>query len=112
MAHWQIQEEGKQASERVGEGEPVFILRHTYATAEQARSAARSRLDQLARSRSTVRLTLANGNPKLRTQSRVTLIGFRSGVDGEWVATRVVHKLVTRGSTTILDAETPAELAI
>ena len=108
-AHWQDQEEGKRASEHAGEGEPVFVLRHTYPDAEQARSAARSRLDQLARGRSTVSLTLANGDPKLRAQSRVTLTGFRTGVDGEWLATRVTHKLTSSGYTTSLEAEIPAD---
>ena len=108
VAHWQDQEQGKQASERVGEGEPVFVLRHTYPDAEQARSAARSRLNKLARGRSTVSLTLANGEPKLRAQSRVTLIGFRSGVDGEWVAKRVVRKLANSGFSTGVEVELPS----
>ena len=109
VAHWQDQEEGKQASERVGEGEPVFVLRHTYPTAEQARSAAQSRLDELARSRSTVSVTLANGDPKLRAQSRIALTGFRSGVNGEWVAKRVVHKLNNSGYSTQVETEIPTD---
>ena len=108
VARWQDQEEGKQVSERVGEGEPIFTLRHTYPTAEQAKSAAQSRLDRLTRGRSTVSVSLANGDPKLRAQSRITLIGFRLGVDGEWVAKRVVHKLTNSGYTTNLEAEIPA----
>ena len=67
-----------------------------------------SRLDQIARGRSTVSLTLANGNPNLRAQFLVTLTGFRSGVDEQWVATRVTHKLTTSGYSTSLDAEIPA----
>ena len=66
IAHWQDQEEGKQVSERAGEGEPVFVLRHTYPDAEQAKSAAQARLDQLSRGRSTVSLSLANGDPTPR----------------------------------------------
>ena len=108
VAHWQDQEEGQQVSERAGEGEPVFTLRQTYPTAEQARSAAKSRLDQLARGRSTVSVTLANGNPRLRAQSRVTLTGFRSGLDGQWLATGVTHRFTTSGYTTRLEAEIPA----
>ena len=108
VAHWQNQEEGKQVTERAGEGEPVFVLRHTYPTAKQAQSAARSRLNKLSRDRSTVSLTLANGDPTLRAQSRVTLAGFRTGVNGEWVATKVMHKLATSGFTTQVEAEIPA----
>ena len=40
-------------------------------------------------------------------QSRVTLVGFRSGVDGEWMATKVTHKLAGGGYSTQADAETP-----
>ena len=96
VAHWQNLEKGKQATERAGEGEPVFTLRQNYPTAAQARSAAQSRLDLLSRGRSTVSVFLANGDPKLRAQSRVNLTGFRSGVDGKWVATRVIHLFAAR----------------
>ncbi len=109
VAHWQDQEGGKQVSERIGEAEPVFTLRQTYPTAEQASSAARSRLNKLARGRSTVSVTLANGELKIQAQSRVTLVGFRSGVDGEWVAKRVVHKITNSGYSTQVDAETPSD---
>ena len=85
--------------------EPVFVLHHTYPDAEQAISAAKSRLDQLARGRSAVNVTLATGVPKLRIQSKVTLIGFRSGVDGVWVATKVSHKLTTSGHSTGVEAQ-------
>ena len=105
VAYWQDQEAGKRISERAGEGEPILVLRHTDPDAEQARSTAKSRLDQLARGRSTVSLTVANGEPKVRAQSRVTLAGFRTGVDGQWIASRVIHKLTTSGFTTSLEAE-------
>ena len=108
-AHWQDREQGKQATQRAGEGKPVLTLRHTYPDAKQAKDAARSRLEQLERGRSTVSLTLANGDPKLRSQSRVILTGFRSGIDGDWLATKVIHKLTTSGYTTRLEAETPAD---
>ena len=109
VAYWQDQDGGKRKSERVGEGEPTFVLRHTYPDAEQARSAARSRLNQFVRGRSSVSVTLANGDPTLRAQSRVTLIGFRSGVDGEWLATRVQHQLTSSGCSTSLKAESPSD---
>ncbi|MDE2667566.1 MAG: contractile injection system protein, VgrG/Pvc8 family [Acidobacteriota bacterium] len=107
-AHWQDQEEGEQVTERAGKGEPVFVLRHTYADAEQAKAAAQARLDQLARGRSTVSLTLSRGEPRLRAQSRVTLEGFRSGINGEWVAQRVEHEYGSSGYSTSLEGEVPA----
>ena len=109
VAYWQDQETGKRISERAGEGEPVFVLRHTCPDAGQAKSAAQSRLAQLARGRSTVSLTLANGDPAPRAQSPVTLIGFRPGVDDKWVAKRVVHKLTGSGYTTSIEAELPTK---
>lgn len=111
VAYWQDQEAGKRISERAGEGKPAFVLRHTYPDAGQARSAAQSRLAQLARGRSTVSLSLANGDPTPRAQSPVTLTGFRSGVDGEWVAKRVVHKYASGGYGTFLEVEPPAATA-
>jgi len=47
----------------------VFVLRHTCPDAEQATAAGQARLDQLARSHSTVSVTLAVGNPRLRSQT-------------------------------------------
>ena len=107
-AHWQDQDEGKQLTERAGAGEPVFVLRHTYPDAELAQAAAHARLDQLTRGRSTVSATLYRGTPRLRAQSPVTFAGFRSGVDGQWVAMRVSHELSSSGYTTSLEGEVPA----
>ena len=56
-----------------------------------------------------VSVTLANGDPKLRAQSRVTLTGFRTGVDEECLATTVTHKLASGGYTTSLEAENPSD---
>ena len=108
VAYWQDTEQGTRAPERVGEGEPAFTLRHTYPTAAQAASAARSRLNQLNRGKSTASLTLSLGDTALLAQSELALSGFRSGVDGKWLATRVVHKLTQSGYVTTADAEIQA----
>lgn len=71
--------------------------------------AARATLDQLSRGRSTVSATLALGDLRLRGQSRVTLAGFRPGVDGEWIAKRVVQMLNNSGYSTSVETEIPTD---
>ena len=108
LAHWQDLEAGQQVTERVGEGEgePVFTLRHAYPTAKEARAAAQAKLNALNRGQGTLSLTLKPGDPTLAAEARLTLSGFRKGVDGEWIATRVIHEIGGSGYSTRVEAET------
>ena len=109
VAHWQDVAAGKQVAEHAGEGEPVYTLRHTYPTAEEARAAAQAKLKSLTRGQATISLTLIPGNPILAAEAKLTLSGFRTGVDGEWVATQVTHDLSDSGYTSRVEAETPTK---
>lgn len=89
-----------------GSGTPVYVIKHTYPNANQALSAATTRLDSYTRGLSVLNLTLP-GRETLVAETRLTLSGLRTGVSGEWVITRVVHTLDTNGFTSRLDAEVP-----
>ena len=106
LAHWQNVEVGQQVTERVGDGEPVFTLRHAYPTAEEARAAAQAKLNGLTRGLGTLSLTLKPGDPTLAVEAKLTLSGFRKGVDGEWITTRVIHEIGGSGYSTQIEAET------
>ncbi len=106
LAYWQDLEGGERMPERVGDGEPVFTLRHAYPTAEEARAAAQAKLNALSRGNATISLTLKPGDPTVAAEARLTLSGFRTGVDGEWIATQVTHEVGSSGYTTRVEAET------
>ena len=48
-------------------------------------------------------------NPPLAAGTRLALSGFRPGVDGDWVVTRVTHEISSSGYTTQAEAETTNE---
>ena len=107
LAHWHNTATGTRTPVRVGEGKPVYTLRHPYQNAETARAAAQSKLDALSRGLATASLTLKQGNPLLAAEARLTLSGFRTGVAGDWVATQVSHEFSDSGYSTRFNAETP-----
>ena len=42
-------------------------------------------------------------------ETPLTLTGFREGVNGRWIATRVTHETSASGYSTQVEAETPTE---
>nr|VFK12740.1 MAG: hypothetical protein BECKLFY1418C_GA0070996_100165 [Candidatus Kentron sp. LFY] len=109
LAHWHDTSTGLRTPVQVGEGEPVFTLRHAYKDANTATAAAQAKLDALMRGLGTLSLTLKHGNPVLAAEAKLTLLGFREGVDGDWVITQANHTMAGGGYSTSLGAETPKE---
>ena len=106
-AHWYDMETGERTEVQAGDDEPVYTLRENYIDEATARQAARSKLDMLNRGTATLRLTLKPGNPAIRAETPLTLTGFREGVNGRWIATRVTHEISSSGYSTQVEAETP-----
>ena len=106
-AHWYDMETGGRTEVQAGDGEPVYTLRENYIDEATARQAARSKLDMLNRGTATLSLTLKPGNPAIRAETPLTLTGFREGVNGRWIATRVTHEISSSGYSTQVEAETP-----
>lgn len=78
----------------VGKEGNVKILRHTYATKDNAYRAAKSAWEQLQRGAATFSLNLARGRPDLFPELPVQVKGFKAEIDGtEWIVTRCVHTL-------------------
>ena len=93
---------------KIGGAEPVYTLRHTYDSADQAKQNASAALERLKRGTGTLNISLP-GNTRLISEGKITLSGIRAGVDGEWIATRVEHVLDNSGYQCRLDAETPSQ---
>ena len=107
VAKWHNTDTGEHLEVKVGAGQPSYTLRHTCPDAETAIAAAKAKLEALNRGQSSVRLTLTPGNPQMAAETKLTLSGFRDGINGEWVATEVDHQLSNSGYTTRVLAETP-----
>lgn len=82
----------KRIEVKLGKGEPTRRLRHWYPDEEAAKAAAQAELDKRARGEHKLQLTMP-GDPSLAAESRLTAAGFRDGVNGEWLVTRVTHLL-------------------
>ena len=106
-AHWYDRASARRREVTAGNGEPVYALKDNQVNAQTARYAAQARLDALNRSAVTLSLSLRPGAPTVSAETPLTLSGFRNGVDGRWIVTRVSHELSGRGLTTEVEAETP-----
>lgn len=96
---------GEDVEVRIGQGEPVRRLIHVFPDESTARQYASG--EQIAGKRGGSKLSLSlPGNPRLRAESKVSLSGFRSGVDGTWSIVTAKHHLDGRsGYVTQLDCE-------
>ena len=108
-AYWYDRSAGRRREVTAGSGEPVYALRDDQLDAQTARYAAHARLDALNRGGVTLSLSLRPGAPTVSAETPLTLSGFRNGVNGRWIATRVVHELSGGGLTTEVEAEQPTE---
>ncbi len=107
-AYWYDTAAGRRVAVTAGDGEPVYALRDDHVDEATARAAAQARLNALKRGAGTLSLTLKPGVPTVSAESPLTLSGFRSGVDGRWVATRVNHEISGNGYASRVEAERPS----
>ena len=106
-AYWYDTAAGRRAAVTAGDGEPVYALRDDHVDEATAHAAAQARLDALDRGRGTLSLTLKPGLPTVSAEGALTLRGFRGGVNGRWVATRVSHEISGGGYASRVEAERP-----
>lgn len=106
VAYWHAVKNAKRHEVKVGEGEPVKRLKMYYPTQEMALAAARAELDRRKRHKTTISIQFP-GDPNVAAEAKLVLAGFRPGVDGEWLITRVEHSLGSGGYVCSVEAETP-----
>ena len=82
-------------------------LPHTYGNKAAAKRASKARRSALKRHRATFSIYNMPGDPTLRAEVKLLAQGFRAGVDGEWLVSRVVHRITDSGYSCAVDCETP-----
>lgn len=72
----------------------VKTLKETYASEQDALTAARAEMQRLQRGMATFTLTLAMGRPEITAQSPITVSGFKPEIDGQdWLVKEVTHSM-------------------
>lgn len=94
----------------VGEEEPELKLRHRYASEDEARRAAKATLARGKRASGTISIELGGFRGELIAEAKVNLQGIKPELAGEWLITRVQHRL-SDTLTTSFDAERDNEEA-
>lgn len=109
VAYWHATKQAKRHEVKVGSGEPVTRLKMYYPEEKMAQKAAEAELAKRDRQKSTLSATMP-GDPSVGAESPLTTAGFREGVDGKWIITRVSHSIVKDSGYSIsLEAETPTD---
>lgn len=81
-------------------------LRRLYTNHDEAERAACGELNRIKRSAKSINITLAYGRVDLSTETPITLIGFKTGIDGEeWIANHIEHQLSEQGFLTTITIE-------
>ncbi len=106
VAAWRDKDAAEDKEITIGNGTPVYKLRHTYPSEESATLAAKGRYKKFTRGTSKLSLTLASGRTDIVAESPLEVSGVRSGVNGAWSVTRVTHTLGAN-LTTAVEAEVP-----
>ena len=106
QAYWHDSELAEKRTVIIGEGKPIYALKHTYSDANEAIQAAQAKLNTFKRGAGTLSLTLV-GNSTLQAGGKIALTGIRGPIDGQWLIQRVEHQLDFQGFITRVEAETP-----
>lgn len=103
VAYWHAVKQSKRNEVKVGSGEPVRRLKQYYPTEEMALAAARADLARRQRGEQTISLSVV-GHPAIAAECPLILAGFRPDVDGDWLISRVTHRL-DKSSGYVCDVE-------
>ena len=105
-AYWQDTSQAERKSVKAGSGTPELELRNSFATQDEARRAADSRLKSLSRGTAKVGISGLIGDPTIAAEMPATLVGFRAGIDGDgWIINSVTHSFTGSGYTCALEIE-------
>lgn len=100
IASYRDNAQAKTNKVRAGQGLPVYTIRNIYADIDEARKSAEKRLEKFSCNTATINISIP-GNPQLRAETNLKLIGFRHGINGNWVVKKATHKLSQKYTTTI-----------
>jgi len=106
IAKWHNFQTGKEEKISVGDAEPPFSMRHTYAGKERAEKAAQAKLEEVMNGEKKLDLTVV-GNPIISAESRISISNLSRKINGEWIAVSVSHQFASEGYTCQLTCEKP-----
>jgi len=107
VAYWHAVKQSKRNEVKVGSGEPVRRLKQYYPTEEMALAAARADLSRRQRGQQTLSMTVT-GSPDIVAEAPLVVAGFRPDVDGDWLISRVTHRIDASGGYVCdMEAEKP-----
>ncbi|UAA38228.1 late control protein [Paraneptunicella aestuarii] len=93
----------KEVEVPAGKEKPVYSFSKKFKDEAEAKQAANSQLKAFQRGKKKLSLQLP-GHPSLMAEAKLTLSGFRDGVNGDWVAESVTHTLGEQGYTASIQA--------
>lgn len=106
IAKWRDKDAAQDKQILAGTEKNTKTLRRTYPNQDEAERAACGELNRIQRSAKSINITLAYGRVDLFTETPVTLIGFKTGIDGDdWIANHIEHQLSEQGFLTTIDLE-------
>lgn len=82
-----------------GDLDPELALRHRYPTETEAQNAVDAALGRSARASGKISIELAGFRGDLMAEAKVNLSGIKTELTGEWLITRVQHRLSTTLTT-------------
>lgn len=104
--HWIDKESNECVYEVAGSGEPQFDVRRSYEHRGQAKMAAEKKLKRLARGEGQIDSLSLPGDPNIRAEMELSLVGFRPEICAmQWITTRVTHSYDNGGYKTSLSAD-------
>lgn len=97
-----------EVEETAGTADNVKRLKQTFMDKETAKLAAEAEWKRLQRAKGTLQLDIKHGMPGLRAETKMPVSGIRPWIDGDWIATEVVHTLSgSSGLSTRVSLERP-----
>jgi phage protein D len=104
VAVYQDHGKGKPIECTAGDSEPKQRLKRRFPNKDAAEQAAASELQRLKRAGRGLSVTMP-GDPDAMAEAKLSVAGFRSYVDGEWLITKAEHNLDSGGYRTAITAE-------
>lgn len=104
-AYWHNPKTGLSGVRTVGSGEPRVVITDPYETAAQAKSAAKSKLEDGERESAQLSLDLTTLNVSIASGAEIALSGFRSEIDTVWNVVQVRHRASASSARTSIVAE-------
>lgn len=105
-ARWTDLDEGIEKFEIEGEDKITKTLPHRYPTKEEAKDAAKGHYNDLGKETETFSVEIV-GDPLIVAETPVILVGFRPGIQINWIVDRITHKIDGSGYTSSLELRLP-----